>query len=76
MKEHRPMPAALPTLNLIAEPGRRCATLDTAREIEWRGFACEILVTQNQTHNAETVAVPLGIAAAQPRVSGRCVPVL
>ena len=33
------MPAALPALNLIAEPGRRRATLDTAREIERRGFA-------------------------------------
>src|SRR6266852_823558 len=39
MKEHRPMPTALPALNLIAEPGRRRATLDTAREIERRGFA-------------------------------------
>jgi hypothetical protein len=33
------MPAILPALNLIAEPGRRRATLDTAREIERRGFA-------------------------------------
>ena len=33
------MPTALPALNLIAEPGRRRATLDTAREIERRGFA-------------------------------------
>src|SRR5271169_598293 len=33
------MPAALPALNLIADPGRRRATLDTAREIERRGFA-------------------------------------
>src|ERR1700752_2020180 len=33
------MPAALPALNLIAEPGRRRATLETAREIERRGFA-------------------------------------
>ena len=33
------MPIALPALNLIAEPGRRRATLDTAREIERRGFA-------------------------------------
>jgi alkanesulfonate monooxygenase SsuD/methylene tetrahydromethanopterin reductase-like flavin-dependent oxidoreductase (luciferase family) len=39
MKEHRRMPATLPALNLIAEPGRRRATLDTAREIERRGFA-------------------------------------
>src|SRR5438132_457146 len=33
------MPTALLTLNLIAEPGRRRATLDTAREIERCGFA-------------------------------------
>jgi alkanesulfonate monooxygenase SsuD/methylene tetrahydromethanopterin reductase-like flavin-dependent oxidoreductase (luciferase family) len=39
MKENRPMPIALPALNLIAEPGRRRAALDTAREIERRGFA-------------------------------------
>src|ERR1700757_5031748 len=38
-KERRLMPATLPALNLIAEPGRRRATLDTAREIERRGFA-------------------------------------
>ncbi len=33
------MPTQLPALNLIAEPGRRRATLDAAREIERRGFA-------------------------------------
>jgi alkanesulfonate monooxygenase SsuD/methylene tetrahydromethanopterin reductase-like flavin-dependent oxidoreductase (luciferase family) len=33
------MPTPLPALNLIAEPGRRRATLDAAREIERRGFA-------------------------------------
>ena len=33
------MPDALPALNLIAEPVRRRATLDAAREIERRGFA-------------------------------------
>jgi len=33
------MTTALPALNLIAEPGRRRATLDVAREIERRGFA-------------------------------------
>src|ERR1700752_5413743 len=38
-KERRSMPATWPALNLIAEPGRRRATLDTAREIERRGFA-------------------------------------
>ena len=32
------MPISLPALNLIATPGRRLATLDTAREIERRGF--------------------------------------
>jgi alkanesulfonate monooxygenase SsuD/methylene tetrahydromethanopterin reductase-like flavin-dependent oxidoreductase (luciferase family) len=29
----------LPALSLVAVPGRRQATLDLAREIEWRGFA-------------------------------------
>jgi alkanesulfonate monooxygenase SsuD/methylene tetrahydromethanopterin reductase-like flavin-dependent oxidoreductase (luciferase family) len=33
------MTTGLPALNLIAEPGRRRATLDAAREIERRGFA-------------------------------------
>src|ERR1700751_2978065 len=33
------MHATLHALNLIAEPGRRRATLDTEREIERRGFA-------------------------------------
>jgi hypothetical protein len=36
------MPAALPALNLIAEPGRRRATLDTAREIERQGSRCRV----------------------------------
>jgi alkanesulfonate monooxygenase SsuD/methylene tetrahydromethanopterin reductase-like flavin-dependent oxidoreductase (luciferase family) len=33
------MPAALPALALMANPGTRLATLDIAREIERRGFA-------------------------------------
>ncbi|HEU0216130.1 MAG TPA: LLM class flavin-dependent oxidoreductase [Stellaceae bacterium] len=33
------MPAALPALALMADPGQRLATLDIAREIERRGFA-------------------------------------
>ena len=33
------MAASLPALNLVAEPGRRRATLDLAGEIERRGFA-------------------------------------
>jgi alkanesulfonate monooxygenase SsuD/methylene tetrahydromethanopterin reductase-like flavin-dependent oxidoreductase (luciferase family) len=33
------MPAALPALALMANPGQRLATLDIAREIERRGFA-------------------------------------
>src|SRR5215469_2539841 len=33
------MPAALPALALMANPGQRLATLDIAREIEHRGFA-------------------------------------
>jgi alkanesulfonate monooxygenase SsuD/methylene tetrahydromethanopterin reductase-like flavin-dependent oxidoreductase (luciferase family) len=33
------MPAALPALALMANPGERLATLDIAREIERRGFA-------------------------------------
>src|SRR5437868_2678458 len=32
------MPSPLPALNLIAPPGQRHATLETAREIERRGF--------------------------------------
>src|SRR5580658_9964132 len=34
-----PMPAALPALALMANPGERRATLELAREIECRGFA-------------------------------------
>src|SRR6202140_1177181 len=33
------MPALMPALNLIAEPGQRRQTLEIAREIERRGFA-------------------------------------
>ena len=35
------MPISLPALNLIATPGRRLATLDTAREIEHAEQAIE-----------------------------------
>jgi alkanesulfonate monooxygenase SsuD/methylene tetrahydromethanopterin reductase-like flavin-dependent oxidoreductase (luciferase family) len=33
------MPQQLPAVSLVAVPGRRCATLEAAREIERRGFA-------------------------------------
>jgi hypothetical protein len=63
MKEHRPMPAALPALNLIAEPGRRRATLDTAREIERRGFA-GISVSSSFGNMSQSV----GLALATERI--------
>src|ERR1700730_6783139 len=63
MKEHRPMPAALPALNLIAEPGRRRATLDTAREIERRGFA-GISVSSSFGNMSQSV----GLAFATERI--------
>ena len=49
------MPTALPALNLIAEPGRRRATLDIAREIERRGFA-GISVSQSVDEFAQNAA--------------------
>jgi alkanesulfonate monooxygenase SsuD/methylene tetrahydromethanopterin reductase-like flavin-dependent oxidoreductase (luciferase family) len=63
MKEHRPMPTALPALNLIAEPGRRRATLDTAREIERRGFA-GISVSSSFGNMSQSV----GLALATERI--------
>src|SRR5713226_10567764 len=63
MKERRPMPAALPALNLIAEPGRRRATLDTAREIERRGFA-GISVSSSYGNMSQSV----GLAFATERI--------
>src|SRR5271167_4423969 len=63
MKERRPMPAALPALNLIAEPGRRRATLDTAREIERRGFA-GISVSSSFGNMSQSV----GLALATERI--------
>ena len=38
------MPVPLPALSLAAVPGRRCATLDLAREIEDRGFPGILIV--------------------------------
>src|SRR5271167_402325 len=63
MKERRPMPAALPALNLIADPGRRRATLDTAREIERRGFA-GISVSSSFGNMSQSV----GLALATERI--------
>jgi alkanesulfonate monooxygenase SsuD/methylene tetrahydromethanopterin reductase-like flavin-dependent oxidoreductase (luciferase family) len=57
------MPAALPALNLIAEPGRRRATLDAAREIERRGFA-GISVSSSFGNMSQSV----GLALATERI--------
>ena len=57
------MPTALPALNLIAEPGRRRATLDTAREIERRGFA-GISVSSSFGNMSQSV----GLALATERI--------
>jgi len=53
------MPALKPALNLIAEPGQRRATLDTAREIERRGFA-GISVSSSYANMAQCTALALG----------------
>lgn len=52
------MPALLPALNLIAEPGRRRATLDLAREIERRGFAA-IQVSSSYANMAQCTGLAL-----------------
>ena len=52
------MPTPLPALNLIAEPGRRRATLDLAREIERRGFA-GISVSSSYANLAQCTALAL-----------------
>lgn len=57
------MPAALPALNLIAEPGRRRATLEVAREIERRGFA-GISVSSSFGNMSQSV----GLALATERI--------
>src|SRR5215472_2532826 len=62
-KERRSMPASLPALNLIAEPGCRRATLDTAREIERRGFA-GISVSSSFGNMSQSV----GLALATERI--------
>jgi alkanesulfonate monooxygenase SsuD/methylene tetrahydromethanopterin reductase-like flavin-dependent oxidoreductase (luciferase family) len=48
----------LPALNLIAEPGRRRAALDLAREIERRGFA-GISVSSSYANMAQCTALAL-----------------
>src|SRR5262249_20205650 len=63
MKEHPPMPTALPALNLIAEPGRRRAALDAAGEIERRGFA-GISVSSSLGNMSQSV----GLALATDRI--------
>ena len=58
------MPALLPALNLIAEPGRRRATLEAAREIERRGFA-GISISSSFANMAQCV----GLALATERIT-------
>src|SRR3954447_1348768 len=57
-------PGALPALNLIAEPGRRRAALDLAREIERRGFSM-IQVSSSYANMAQCT----GIALATERIA-------
>ena len=57
------MSTALPALNLIAEPGRRRATFDTAHEIERRGFA-GISVSSSFGNMSQSV----GLALATERI--------
>src|SRR5437763_11759724 len=57
------MPAPLPALNLIATPGRRRATLETARDVERRGFA-EIQVPSSYANMAQCT----GLAFATERI--------
>ena len=57
------MPAHLPALNLIAQPGQRRAALDLAREIERRGFA-SISVSSQYSNMAQC----LGLAFATERI--------
>src|SRR5437016_3723412 len=54
----------LPALNLIAEPGRRRAALDLAREIERRGFA-GISVSSSNANMAQCA----GLALATERIT-------
>jgi alkanesulfonate monooxygenase SsuD/methylene tetrahydromethanopterin reductase-like flavin-dependent oxidoreductase (luciferase family) len=53
------MPTSLPALNLIATPGRRRATLDTAREIEARGFP-QIQISSSFSNMSQCVGLALG----------------
>src|SRR5215468_12408756 len=57
------MAAALPALNLVAQPGERRAALDLAREIERRGFA-GISVSSQYSNMAQC----LGLAFATERI--------
>src|SRR5215471_4281394 len=57
------MPDDKPGLNLIAEPGRRRAALELAREIERRGFA-QIQVSSSFANMAQCV----GLALATERI--------
>src|SRR5947207_5890827 len=56
--------AALPGLNFIAEPGRRRATLEVAREIERRGFS-GISVSSSYANMAQCT----GLALATERIT-------
>ena len=58
------MRASMPAVNLIAEPGRRRATLDIAREIERRGFA-GISVSSSYANMAQCT----GLAFATERIA-------
>ena len=61
---NKPQLSELPALNLIAEPGRRRAALDLAREIERRGFA-GISVSSSYANMAQCT----GLALATERIT-------
>jgi alkanesulfonate monooxygenase SsuD/methylene tetrahydromethanopterin reductase-like flavin-dependent oxidoreductase (luciferase family) len=58
------MPTVLPALNLIATPGKRRTALDTAREIERRGFP-QIQISSSFSNMSQCV----GLAFATERIT-------
>jgi hypothetical protein len=66
------MPQPLPALNLIAEPGRRRATLDAAREIERRGFAG---ISVSSSFGNMSQSVPLALATERIRFATAIAPI-
>jgi hypothetical protein len=76
------MPDPLPALSLVAVPGRRCATVDLAQQIEQHGFAGIYVPSMFRNLSLchalawKTGRIPVGTAISAWREAGVTTPII